>query len=519
IPLAIELAAARTQILTVEQIAAGLDDRFRLLRGGRRTALPRQQTLQALIDWSWNLLDEQEQVLLRRLAVFAGGWTLEAAEAVAGRGLTGVLEDLAQLAAKSVVVVDTSTEGAARYHMLESIREYARDRLQDSGEQERLEEQHADYYRSFAEEAAERLRGPEVISWLGRIRREVENIRKMLSWLLAHDPSRALTLSSHLFQVRGGWISPGEALEWLEAAMEKAQPTDSGDYPLEYGTAQIGLGMQLHNQGDYPGSAAVIREGLARVRRYDAPLWVARGLNAGLLANIAETEQESAQMVEESIRISREHDFKIELAVALGIAAFARIMAGDLEGSRPYAEEAIALAREYGNLWLTAGLLRLRGNMLRPTDAVGEAAESYLEALDKMEAIGDRHTVNAIRSDLADLYRLAGDLEEAERLYRQTILGWREQGHQPMLAHQLECVAYLAMEREIYPRAAELIGAAQTMRAGMSHESRLPSEITEFEEALGVLKEAMGAAEMEARIEIGARMSLDEAVAYARAGS
>jgi tetratricopeptide (TPR) repeat protein len=338
----------------------------------------------------------------------------------------------------------------------------------------------------------------------------------MLNWLLAHDPSRALTLSSNLYQVRVGWISPGEAREWLEAAMGKAQPTDSGDFPMEYGAAQIGLGMQLHNQGDYPGSAAVIRDGLARVRRYDSPLWVARGLNAGVLANIAETQQESAQMVEEAIRISREHDFRIELAVALGIAAFARIMAGDLESSRPYAEEVIALAREYGNLWLTAGLLRLRGNMLRPTDARGEAAESYLEALDKMEAIGDRHTVNAIRSDLADLYRLAGDFEEAERLYRQTILGWQEEGHQPVLAHQLECFAYIAIAEENYPRGAKLIGASQAVRAGISHESRLPPEITEFEEAVGELNKRMG--EAEARIEMGSRMSLDEAVAYARGG-
>src|SRR5581483_6789531 len=171
IPLAIELAAARVRMLPVEQIAERLDGRFRLLTGGSRTALPRHQTLQALIDWSYELLTEAEQVLLRRLGVFAGGWTLEAAEAVGvGKRIAAdaVFDVLAHLIDKSLVVAEEQC-GAARYRMLETIREYALERLVESGEAEAIRRQHADFFLRLAEDAQLRLFSADRRLWSERL--------------------------------------------------------------------------------------------------------------------------------------------------------------------------------------------------------------------------------------------------------------------------------------------------------------------------------------------------------------
>lgn len=188
IPLAIELAAARVRAMPVEQIMARLDDRFRLLTGGSRTALPRQQTLQALIDWSYHLLMEPEKAVLRRLSVFAGGWTLEAAERVcASEGVEDFeVEDfLTSLVDKSLVVYEEREGTGARYRLLETIRQYSRDRLLEPGENETTRERHRDYFLRFAEEAAPRLLQAKSAVWFQSMAIEYDNLRAALEWCLA----------------------------------------------------------------------------------------------------------------------------------------------------------------------------------------------------------------------------------------------------------------------------------------------------------------------------------------------
>ncbi len=186
IPLAIELAAARVKGLAVEQIAARLDDRFRLLTGGSRTALPRQQTLRTSIDWSYDLLSEKERVLLRRLSVFVGDWTLEAGEVVCidnDSEASEVLDLLLRLVDKSLVVVEEQ-EGEARYRLLETIRQYARDKLLESGEAEQVRARHLEFFLTFAEKARPALRGIEQLKLLNRQRSEYENLRTAIVWAL-----------------------------------------------------------------------------------------------------------------------------------------------------------------------------------------------------------------------------------------------------------------------------------------------------------------------------------------------
>jgi non-specific serine/threonine protein kinase len=183
IPLAIELAAARMSVLTAERIAARLDNRFRLLTGGSRTAPPRHRTLSALIDWSHDLLEERERALLRRLSVFAGGWTLEAAEAVgAGEGIEreDTLDALSRLIDQSLVVAEAEEGGEVRYRMLETIRQYALERLREAGEAEGARERHMNHFLGFAEAAAEGCRGTEEPRWLERLEAEHDNLRAAL---------------------------------------------------------------------------------------------------------------------------------------------------------------------------------------------------------------------------------------------------------------------------------------------------------------------------------------------------
>ena len=183
IPLAIELAAARVSSLEVAQIAARLDNAFRLLAGGSRAALERHRTLRATVDWSYNLLSAPERILLQRLSVFAGGWTLEAAEAIcAGQGVnkTEVLDLLSQLVNKSMLLVERSADTGLRYRMLETIRQYAADKLVDPGESERLRTRHLAYFVAFAERIEDGLRGPELVGRLNRLEAELDNFRLAL---------------------------------------------------------------------------------------------------------------------------------------------------------------------------------------------------------------------------------------------------------------------------------------------------------------------------------------------------
>ena len=229
IPLAIELAAARVKALPIESIASRLDDRFRLLTGGSRTALPRQQTLRALIDWSHSLLSEPERILLRRLSVFSSGWTLEAGEAVCagdGIGALDVVDLLAHLVDKSLVLLD---EELARYRLLETIRQYAREKLLDSGEGAQVRSRHLGFYVRLGKEFSSEILGPGETLWLNRLELEHDNVRRAIEWSLESADALSgmrLTAALHLF-----WQQryTAEGLDYLRALL--AQPEAMGRTP------------------------------------------------------------------------------------------------------------------------------------------------------------------------------------------------------------------------------------------------------------------------------------------------
>ena len=239
IPLAIELAAARVGVLSVEQIAAHLNDRFHLLTGGSRTALPRQRTLRASIDWSYSLLSEPERLLLQRLSVFSGGWSLEAAEAVcAGDGLDQyeILDALCGLVNKSLVAADSQAGSETRYRMLETIRQYGQERLEDTGEGAAIRSRHLAYFAGLTPQAEPHLRGKGMLEWLSRLDDELANLRLALEWSLTGGVELGLQImagSMWFWWIRGLWY---EGAGWLDKLLA-AEAAQRGGGALENGRA------------------------------------------------------------------------------------------------------------------------------------------------------------------------------------------------------------------------------------------------------------------------------------------
>jgi non-specific serine/threonine protein kinase len=260
LPLAIELAAARMEVLSPEQLAARLDDRFRVIAGRRRVAPPRMQSLRASVDLSYGLLQEAERTLFMRLSVFAGSFTVEAAEAVCagdGIGPEEVLDLLASLVDKSLVLLDAEAPARLRHRLLETLREYAAERLAERGDATGLRVRLAAFYVGLAEEAEPALHGPEQVEWLGRLDAEHANFRAVLGWALEEkDVETALRLGTTLlpFWSTRGYVSEG--LGWLQWALAQSAGAPAG----MRARAQSAAADLARLRGDYQRSAALARE-------------------------------------------------------------------------------------------------------------------------------------------------------------------------------------------------------------------------------------------------------------------
>lgn len=522
IPLALELAAARLRMLTVEQIAERLNDRFRLLTGGRRTALPRQQTLLALIDWSWNLLDEQEHILLRRLSVFAGGWTIEAAQVVSGFDPLDefdVFDLMEQLINKSLVTVQYLTEGEARYGMLESIRQYAQNKLIEAGEGNTLRDRHADYFVSLVDLYDQQALGPEFYNWLNRFAVEGDNLRAVMEWIAEDQPALMLHFTGKLLQFEASWINYREARSWLEPAIEQAKviiedkPTDIS--MTDFIRALVSLGWLLVTHGDMIEGLSIFDESINLARKHEELRLLAFALGMKAQAMGSNVTWENITELEETIETCRQQGYELELILALFSVGQAYLVKGDIENGQKAITEVIELVEKHDVLFIKAWVYYVQAIKARLTDDFSDAERYYLMAIEGNDKLGNQRLATTGRSELAHLYRHEGRLEEASAIYRQTILSWQEQGHQAAVAHQLECIAYIGMMREKYAFAAQLLGAAQIARERINSLSTEQQEISEKEQALRDLEVKIGRNELDRLLSKGKLMNLDQAVAFA----
>ncbi len=487
VPLAIELAAARVRAMTTEQIAARLDDRFRLLTGGSRTALPRQQTLRAMIDWSWDLLSELERTLLRRLASFLGGWTLEAAEAVCaddadrsvdplphfnpdhGGELTthhappatfhseDVLELLTHLVEKSLVVVEEQA-GAGRYYLLETIRQYAREKLLEAGESETVRARHLSFFLTLAEEAEPKLRAAEQLIWLARLDLEHDNLRAALKWAQGSDTLEAgLRLAGSLarfWYFRGFWK---EGREWLKQLLAQPSPT-----PLP-NTLAIARARALAGAGwlaDADGSEIPLyRESLMLARQVGdrwGEAYALRGLMVNS-TNITDMEQAGAYL-QASLSLFRtlQDDWGIGLALfSLGWIAMTR---DKIEEGAARWEESLHLFRQCGDRWGISVALGALGYMARLQGHYPLAADLIHESLAIFRELGDKAGISYSLIRLGNLAWRRGDYAEAMALLQESLNIQRERNNQEGIIAALQSQALVAGFQGKFQQATTLLG-------------------------------------------------------------
>src|SRR5579859_2233985 len=432
IPLALELAAARVRAMPPEQIAARLDDRFRLLTGGSRTALPRQQTLRALIDWSWDLLLEPERALLRRTAVFAGGWSLEAAESIAALPASlppaDILDTLARLVDKSLVLMEAQA-GVARYHLLETVRQYARDRLVESGETEPVRDQHLAYYTAYAEAAEAGLRGAEQAAWLERLEAEHGNLQTALDWCLGRGAGAAqlgLRLAGALGQfwaVRGYWTEGREYAARLLARPENAAPT------LARAKALNGVAFLDYSLGRLPLAEQEYQEALALWRPAGPSRPLADALrNYGNVTGLMHEPAAGRALLEESLAISRglgDREGEAWTLFDLGQLALHRADAATAESCF---RQSLALHRQLNNpqgmaiLLADLGIHEAQRGQFEASQAMNE------ESLSLSRSLGDRRGIAAALGNLGWVAAWRGDLAAAEVLLEEGLPLWRDIG-------------------------------------------------------------------------------------------
>ncbi|HEU0297116.1 MAG TPA: adenylate/guanylate cyclase domain-containing protein [Anaerolineales bacterium] len=516
IPLAIELAAARVKLFTPEQIAERLDDRFKLLTGGSRTALPRQQTLRALIDWSYQSLNETEQRAFCQLAVFSGGWTFEAAESVLGE--EEALDGLQGLVNKSLINVEEQ-DGKSRYRFLETIRQYAMDKLVEAGDSASARNRHLDYFMDYAASAEEKLAGAERLSGLHVLELEHDNFRSALRWSLDNKPEYALKMVASL---AGFWLARGymrEGRSWCQAALDHAATLrhDGGNFDGLRARAFHALALLSINQGEHHAGKAAAQAAITLVRQTGDSLWLARSLIVFGIASAFSGEIEKAfDAFHESESICRQMGNKEELAwVLVSLAYIMFEVQGEAAAQKisAYLEEALALSNESGYPYayrsneLLARLAYSRGDL-------AEARRLSENLLTYYSEIGDRLSFKGYQSEMAHTLRKTGNLEEALGLYRETITAWQELGHRGAVAHQLECFAFIAKARGEDERAVKLLSAAEILRE-IAGSPMMPMERLEYEKELAELRAGIDEKSFASLRAEGRSMSMEKAIEFA----
>jgi predicted ATPase/DNA-binding SARP family transcriptional activator len=561
IPLAIELAAARVKALSVEQIAARLDDRFNLLTQGSRTALPRHQTLRSTIDWSYDLLTEPERALFRRLSVFAGGFTLETAEAVASDVVGqdailsyNVLDLLSHLVDKSIVVVEHQ-EDITRYRLLETIRQYAWEKLSESGELEQQRSRHLAFFLHWAAEAEPKLRSAEQLIWLQRLKTEHDNLRAALQWAQeTGEVETMLRLTGALFWF---WVLHsylGEGRGWLEQALaagEVSVPTSvraqafygaaylarvQGDFagarrlveqsiemwrvlnPADksgLAHALVLLGWLMRDEGDPATGRSIIEEGVALLREQGDAWGLAWSLTRlGLVIRDQEDYALARSIIEESVPTWRELGDVWGLAEALhnlGLVAYRR---GDYEAAYSVMEEALSIRRRLGDKQQIAYSLHNLG-VFTLAQGDPERAKSFFEQdLVRFREVGDKSGI-VLALQYQGLYaQLQGDEAQAQSFFEEGLKLAQETGPRWVSSNYLLGLAGVAAGRDQLERAARLCGAA-TANLAASASFWDAFECSYYERTVALARAGLGEAAFALAEAEGQAMTLEQAVAYA----
>ncbi|MBI1743002.1 tetratricopeptide repeat protein [Candidatus Acetothermia bacterium] len=527
IPLALELAAARARALSLEEILGRLNDALGLLTQGNRTAPHHHQTLRAALDWSFRLLSEQEQLLFRRLSVFAGGFTLEMVEGSCSEPPLSALEALdllTHLINKSLVSV-SYREGKVRYHLLDTVRQYAAENLESCGEASAMRKRHGEFFSHLAESSRTALRGPHQVAWLDRLETNHDNLRAALTWNLVHNPKIGLRMAhglQHFWSVRGH-LSEGR--RWIEASLvvEDFFPVDraealnragimaseQGDYKQAITRYEESLALwrqlgdkrgivtTLNNlggiawaRGDFPRARALFEESLALKRKLgDDKFAVASSLNnLGLIAQTLGEYAKAQTLHAESLAIRQELGDKRGMAssfVNLGSIAQAQ---GDYPTAHSQLERSLALHREIGDRQGTALSLYTLGNLTQITGDYTAARSYHQESLDIRQEVGDKRGISYSLSSLGGIAQIQGDNSTARSLYEKGLAIQHELGDKQGIAYSLFNLGSIAQTQEDYTTASALHEESLAIKRALGDKRGTANSLSN----LGVIAQAQG---------------------------
>jgi non-specific serine/threonine protein kinase len=480
-PLAIELAAARVKMMTVEEIASRLDDRFSLLTSGNRSALPRQQTLRATIDWSHDLLSEAERVLFRRLAVFAGGFTLHAAEAICSQKeleRSDVLDLLGRLVDKSLVVVDAASR-ETRYRLLETIREYGFEKLKDAGEETLVRDHHLEFFMRLAVETEPHLYAPEQAEWFARTDAEIDNLRAALDWSITGTEENEM-------RIRNGLQLVG-ILSWFWEKGYRYEFSERLKNMLSHKTA----GTQT----------------IARARALTAAGFLHWGLGNFV---------EARPYLVEALEIARNHEDKLTLGWALVHLGIVVSALEEYDLAQSLLEECVAITKGFRNVGKTvAGMaLSFLGDIYVVRNEEVHAREVYEEGIKLLRETNNSNNLAYSVRRLGYLALKEADYERANVLFRESLIRNQELGHQIGIAAAMTGLAKLALEVGNLSRAAQLYGIIEDRLTVLS----LPLYITdrvEFNNGISTLRNGLDKKTYAKFWAKGREKSLEEAIAFA----
>jgi non-specific serine/threonine protein kinase len=480
LPLAIELAAPKIKMLPAPALLARLEHRLPLLTGGGRDLPARQRTMRDAIAWSYDLLSSEEQALFRRVAVFAGGFTLAAAEAIAGaEGAPAVLDGIAVLIEQSLLRQIPVTEEEPRYVMLETVREFGLERLRAAGEDETSGRRHLAAFLALAEEAESHLISAVEAGWIDRIEREHDNIRAALNWALhperaVEDRIRGLRLAGALWLFWYYHSHLHEGRHWLERALVIGESVREADHARA--KALVGLGTLAHFQGDDDIARPYLDEGIDRWRALGDPVGLAYALTVrGNVAEDSGAYAEAEQLFTEAGDLFRQVGDPVNTAVTLYHLGVVRYGQGDLASAEQFCHDALALGRQTGDPWSTA------------------AAQAYL---------------GLIYTGMGFHQRAAASLAEAVALYQR--IGTAER-----LVEVVRRTAVLGVEAGAPDSALMLLAGADAMAVGIGAAQALP-ERAAYERAWRMAEDALGGDVAREAIAAGRAMTADEVVILSR---
>lgn len=511
LPLAIELAAARSKILSPQALLSRLERRFQVLVSNSRDVPERQQTMHNAIAWGYNLLDEGDQALFRCLSVFSGGWTLAAAEAICEDGSVDVLEGLSSLSDKSLLRQREQEDGELRFSMLETIREYGLEQLAESGREEQARRAHALYFFQLSEDALGGLTGSEGAVWLSRLEAEHDNLRAAIRWAIERDEGKiGLGFASGLWRF---WDVRGHLSEGMRWATQLVALPGADIVSADRARALFGIGRFAYQQADYPAARAFFEESqVVATQAGDLSSVAGALMQRGHTFLTTGDYASAATLYEEGLALRREIGEPWGIAMALMILGRLAEVQTNIPQARERFEAALAGFREIGwDVGVGNGLFHL-GNLALHEGRLDDAAARFRESLALHRELGDREGVALALLSLSRAVHAGGDHEEAHRLLAEATTIFDDLGMSVQIAACLEAFAEFAA-LEAQPELALQVAATAAAWRTVKNTPIHPVWAARFDPLVAGLRQQLGNEGYVRAWETGRTTPLDQAIA------